>query len=78
MTRTITTSISEEFYNYCKEKQIGWHFAISTGIKYLMDGKNVEQELKDTQDKLGRMSRVLAETNQRLWDLENKEKEGKK
>jgi len=70
MTKTITTTISDEFFDFCKINGIGWHQAISMGIKYIKDGKNTEAQLDEMQQKVTRLSQKLHETQARLWDLE--------
>ncbi len=43
MTKTICTTISEEFFNLCKENNIKWSEAIRIGIAVLLGEKGVRK-----------------------------------
>lgn len=70
MTKTISTTISDEFHDWCKANNIKWCIAINHGIRYLMEGKDIEKELKSKDEAIDKLNIKLREQGSRLWAIE--------
>jgi len=75
MTKTITTTISDEFHDLCKEKGIRWNDALRRGIRVLTDpGENdpiklkahYEAKITNIRQQLERYSRLYYELKDKL------------
>lgn len=68
---TITTTISKEYWDWCKSQKVGWNKALAHGVKYLMDGKDIEKQIHESLEKIQKLQTKVTEQGQRLWELEN-------
>lgn len=75
MTKTIQTTISDEYWQWCKDNKMGWNVAINHGIRYLMEGKDIEKQLSEMQENNAKLQRKVTDMGTRLWELESNEKQ---
>jgi len=72
MTKTITTTISDEFYKLAKEKKIGWSHAVAKGIRMIVEGDRTQAEIQQLKEGNLRLHGKLTELSTEVRNLRNK------
>ena len=74
----IGTTISPELHALARQKDISWHAALARGVRILAGQEDrIDDELKEVIDGNKKLQNRLTIMQQRIWDLEQKEKQQK-